>query len=120
MIAAIRKGLPLGEFDELRDMLGLTVEVMAAKVGISTATLARRRQAREPLDPSHSDRVVRYARLYWQATEFFDFDEAAAKAWLTRPQRALGDETPLDYADTEAGAREVEHVLGRLETGVYL
>lgn len=119
-IAAIRRGLPVGEFEELREMLGLTSEAMATKIGISPATLARRRQAREPLDPAHSDRVVRFARLYWQAAAFFDFNEAAAREWLKRPQRAFDGETPLDYAETEAGAREVEHVLGRLEQGVYL
>jgi uncharacterized protein (DUF2384 family) len=26
---------------------------------------------------------------------------------------------PLDFAETEAGAREVENVLGRIEYGVY-
>lgn len=120
MILAIRQGLPLAEFDALREMLGLTVEQMAAKVGISIATLSRRRLAGEPLDPAHSDRVVRYARLYWQAADYFELREDAARAWLTRPAASLGGETPLDYAETEAGGREVEHVLGRLEHGVYL
>ncbi len=119
-IALIRNGMPLSEFDALREMLGLTVEAMAAKVGISVATLARRRHSGDGLDPGHGDRVVRYARLYWRAAEFFEMNEEAARAWLTRPARAFGGETPLDYADTEAGAREVEHVLGRLEHGVYL
>jgi uncharacterized protein (DUF2384 family) len=26
---------------------------------------------------------------------------------------------PLEYAETELGAREVEHLLGRIEHGVY-
>ena len=33
--------------------------------------------------------------------------------------RALGGATPLDFAKTEPGAREVENVLGRLEHGVF-
>jgi len=31
----------------------------------------------------------------------------------------LGGETPLEYAETEVGAREVEDLLGRIEYGVY-
>ncbi len=36
-----------------------------------------------------------------------------------RPARALDGETPLNHTDTEVGAREVEHFIGRLEHGVY-
>lgn len=42
-VERIMAGLPVGEFDSLREMLGLTVEEMAQKIGISTATLSRRR-----------------------------------------------------------------------------
>lgn len=119
MMAAIRAGLPVAEFDALREMLGLTVEELAPKIGISVATLARRRHDRAPLDPAHGDRVVRYARLYWLAAQLFDYREDSARNWLSRPARALGGEKPLDYAETEPGAREVENLIGRLETGVY-
>jgi putative toxin-antitoxin system antitoxin component (TIGR02293 family) len=64
MIDRIMSGLPVLEFDALRELLGLTVEDMARKIGISVATLSRRRQHREPLDPAHGDRIMRYARLY--------------------------------------------------------
>jgi uncharacterized protein (DUF2384 family) len=33
--------------------------------------------------------------------------------------RALGGRSPLDFAQTEPGAREVENVIGRLEHGVF-
>lgn len=119
MMAAIRAGLPVAEFDALREMLGLTVEELAQKIGISVATLARRRHDRAPLDPAHGDRVVRYARLFWLAAQLFDYRDETARDWLRRPARALGGETPLDYAETEPGAREVENLIGRLEHGVY-
>jgi putative toxin-antitoxin system antitoxin component (TIGR02293 family) len=118
-VTRIRSGLHVREFDTLREFLGLTVESMAAKIGISVATLSRRRRKHEPLDAAHSDRVMRYARLFRLATELHDGDEAAARAWLVSPARALDGETPLNFADTEAGAREVEQLIGRLEFGVY-
>lgn len=119
-VERIMAGLPVQEFDALRDLLGLPVEEMARKVGISTATLSRRRAKADPLDPVHSDRLMRYARLFWQAVALFDGAQDAARKWLVSPARALGGQTPLDFAETEVGAREVEDLLGRLEHGVYV
>src|SRR5262245_27090135 len=118
-VAHVRAGLPIGELDALRELLGVTVEALAGKVGISIATLSRRRQRREPLDVGQSDRVLRYAELFRQALTLHDGDEDAARAWLKSPARALGGETPLERAETEVGAREVENLVGRLEHGVY-
>ena len=63
-VERIIAGLPVEEFDSLRNMLGLSVEEMAQKIGISTATLSRRRAKKEPLGSDHSDRLMRYARLF--------------------------------------------------------
>ena len=117
--ARVKAGLPVTELDALRELLGLTVENLAGKIGISIATLSRRRQRRQPLDAGHSDRVLRYARLFRLAADLHDGDEVAAREWLSKPARALDGETPLEHAETEAGAREVENLIGRLEHGVY-
>lgn len=119
-VERIVAGLPIVEFDALREMLGLSVEEMARKIGISVATLSRRRAKAEPLDRDHSDRLMRYARLYWLSVDFFNGNVATARDWLARPARALQAQTPLDFAETEMGAREVEDLLGRLEHGVYV
>jgi putative toxin-antitoxin system antitoxin component (TIGR02293 family) len=118
-VARINAGLPVKEFDTLRALLGLTVADLAGKVGISLATLSRRRRRHAALDPGHSDRILRFARLYRLAVDLYDGNEAAARTWLTRPARALEGQTPLDFAETEAGAHEVEMLIGRMEHGVY-
>ncbi len=118
-VARIRRGLPIAEFDTLRELLGLTVEEMAHKIGVSVATLSRRRTQRQPLDVEHGDRIMRFSRLFWLAVELHDGDEAAARNWLRRPAIALGGASPLEFAETELGAREVEHLMGRIEHGVY-
>jgi len=117
--ARVKAGLPVAEFETLRELMGMTVEDLAGRIGISIATLSRRRQSALPLDAGHSDRLVRFARLFRLATKLYDGDEAAARAWLSKPARALDGETPLDHAGTETGAREVESLIGRLEHGVY-
>lgn len=118
-VARIKRGLPLDEFDALREMLDLTVEDLAKRIGISIATLSRRRQSGKALDSEHGDRLLRLARLYRLTVALYDGDEVAAQSWLGKPARALDGETPLDFAETEAGAREVERLIGRLEHGVY-
>jgi putative toxin-antitoxin system antitoxin component (TIGR02293 family) len=97
-------------------MLGVTEERLGALVGMSRATLHRRKKAGS-LDRSESDRLVRYARILNCVTAFYQSHEAAAK-WLNSPAMAFNGETPMDYADTEIGAREVEALVWRTENGV--
>jgi len=42
-----------------------------------------------------------------------------ARQWLQSPLKILGGKTPLQMLSTARGARKVEHVLGRLEHGVF-
>jgi putative toxin-antitoxin system antitoxin component (TIGR02293 family) len=116
-VARIRAGLPMVEFVALQELLGLGAEALAGHLGISRSTLVRRRKAGK-LDRQESDRLLRYARLYGLAEAVLG-DSAAARDWLESPARALGYATPLSFAETEAGAREVEALLGRIEYGVF-
>jgi putative toxin-antitoxin system antitoxin component (TIGR02293 family) len=61
---------------------------------------------------------MRFARLLGKAVEVMG-NEEAGREWLTTPAFGLGGAIPLDYAETEAGAREVENLLGRIEYGEY-
>jgi putative toxin-antitoxin system antitoxin component (TIGR02293 family) len=61
---------------------------------------------------------LRLACQYDKAVEVFE-DPQMARKWLKEPSWALGDVTPLQYADTELGAQEVEDLLGRIEHGVF-
>ena len=117
MIQCVQNGLPIEELNALQATLDLPMETLATKLGISKATL-HRRKAEGRLDPAESDRVVRYARLMGQAVTVFGA-EGPAREWLNAPQFGLGGAVPLDYAETEVGAREVENLLGRIEYGVY-
>ena len=116
-VERIRAGLPMVEFTALQDLLGLSAEALAQHLAISRSTLVRRRKSGR-LDMQESDRLLRYARLYARAHAVLQ-DEAAAKDWLKQPARALDFVTPLSFAETEVGAREVEALLGRIEHGVF-
>lgn len=117
LIEVVRDGLPIEELTDLQACLEVPMERLATLLGISKATL-HRRKASGRLDASESDRVVRFARLMGKAVEVFEHPEAARR-WLRSPQVGLGGAVPLDYSETEIGAREVEELLGRIEHGVY-
>ncbi|MCC5806966.1 MAG: DUF2384 domain-containing protein [Opitutales bacterium] len=117
VLARIRRGLPMAEFETLREMLGISAEQLAAHLTMSRSTLARRRKVGR-LDPLESDRLVRFARLFARAHEVFK-DPTAARNWLRMPARALAFTTPMEFAETETGGREVEELLGRIEHGVF-
>ncbi len=107
----------MSEFESLCGLLGLSEGRLAGLLGLSRATLHRRKKAGS-LDRLESDRLVRYARLFSRAADALGGEERA-RSWLAAPARAFGGETPLDFADTEVGAREVEALLGRLQHGVF-
>ena len=117
LIRQIQKGLRFTELETLQDSIDLPFEQLAAKLAISRSTLQRRKAAGR-LSPDESDKVIRYSRLVRQAADLFG-DIQKARAWLKHPQYGLGGAVPLDYARTEAGAREVENLLGRIKYGVY-
>jgi putative toxin-antitoxin system antitoxin component (TIGR02293 family) len=117
LIRRIQKGLSFSELKALQDSIDMPFEQLAAKLSISRSTL-QRRKVNGRLSPDESDKVMRFARLLEHATEVFgDIDRA--RAWLKFPQRGLGGAVPLDYAETEIGAREVDNLLGRIDYGVY-
>lgn len=117
IVAMIRRGLPMAEFQALAAWLGCSEEELAPLLGISRATLHRRKKTGH-LEMPESERLVRIGRLLRRATEVFEKEEAA-RNWLKSPAVAFSGETPLSFADTEIGAREVEFLLGRLEHGVF-
>ena len=112
----IRKGFPARALKRLQRALELDREETATLLGISARTLSRRLEEGR-LKPGESDRLFRYARLLERATEVLGGVDAARR-WLKQSQWGLGDRVPMRFAETEAGAREVEDLLGRIAYGV--
>jgi len=117
LVTRIREGLPMSEFRALLELLQVPEEDLGRLLGISPATLNRRKKVRH-LGTPESERIVRFARLFGIGMEVFG-DEVATREWLKCPNPGTGGESPLSYADTEYGAREVENLLGRLDHGVF-
>lgn len=117
LVERLRDGLPMMEFRLLQDLLRIPEEELGRYLGISPATLHRRKKSGR-LETPESERIVRFARLFGLCMEVFETKDAA-REWLKSINPGTAGESPLSYADTEFGAREVENLLGRLDHGVF-
>ena len=108
-------GFPDGCSFEFKDALMLTREELADLLDVDAARLAEAPSDRD-MDALTRRRVLRCARLFALALHVLA-DRRAAARWLKTPQAELGGSVPLRLAQTEVGARTVERVLGRMESG---
>jgi len=81
-------------------------------------TLAHRKAKDQRLTSEESDRLARVLRVYSRSEDALG-DAKRAYRWIRKPNRALEGKTPLELLSSEAGARAVEKVLGRIEHGVF-
>ncbi len=117
LLERVKEGLSYHTWERLRLNTELPSDALRALVQISPRTLNRRKEEGR-FHPDESDRLLRATRVFASALSLFEGDANAARRWLTTAQPALGGATPVDYAATEVGAREVEDLMGRLEYGI--
>lgn len=117
-ISRIKNGLTVEEVSVLTAGLDITEKHLARVAGLSTSTLAIRKKAGR-FKPVESERILRVDRIFKRAMEVFNRDRERVKRWMKSPAKALGNVPPIDFLETDIGAREVENLLGRIEYGVY-
>lgn len=117
LLKAIQRGLPWKAFERLVRNTGLSPEAIAELIGVPRRTLARRKiEGRFRAD--ESDRLLRAARIFASALDLYGGKREPAAEWLAHPNWALGGISPLQFATTEIGAKEVEHLVGRIQHGI--
>jgi putative toxin-antitoxin system antitoxin component (TIGR02293 family) len=116
-VKKVEQGLPYSAVESLLKRTKLTFQELAQSVAIPARTLQRRREQGR-LGAEESDRLLRFSRIASRAADMFEGDVEAAVRWLRAPAKALGGERPILFGRTDAGAREVEALIHRLEHGV--
>jgi putative toxin-antitoxin system antitoxin component (TIGR02293 family) len=111
---AVSKRLPLTALKGLT-RAGLSEQEIEQFV-IPQRTRRHRAEKKQPLTVDESDRAVRLLRIQSLAEETFG-DKEKANRWLRRPLTELRGESPLEVARTEAGARVIETILGKVSWG---
>jgi putative toxin-antitoxin system antitoxin component (TIGR02293 family) len=118
VVDVLKRGIPARALASLAEALKLTMPTLAAAVLIPQRTLERRLAVNSILKTDEAERALRLARLFAKAKDVFE-DGNEAAAWFAEPLSVLDGKTPLELCATEAGAREVEQTLGRIEHGVF-
>ena len=111
---AVRNRLPLSALKGLT-LAGLSDQEIE-KFVIPQRTRRHRADKQQPLTVDESDRAVRLMRIQTLAEATFGGQEKANR-WLRHPLSELRGETPMDVSQTEAGARVVETILGKIAWG---
>lgn len=114
LASAILSRLPLSVLTGLPQM-GISEQEIGDFI-IPKRTRSHRAAKREPLTIEESDRTVRLLRIQTLAEETFE-DKNKAAIWLRQPLRELDRQRPLAIAQTEAGARLIETILGKIQWG---
>lgn len=118
LIRAANAGLSWNSVKRFLGATGLNQQQLAEYLEIPDRTFARRREAGS-LDRRESEKVLRLAEIWDAALELFDGDDVRTRGWLVAPAFGLGNATPIDYARTEFGGREVRALIGRIADGVF-
>jgi putative toxin-antitoxin system antitoxin component (TIGR02293 family) len=117
LLERIGQGLSFSALERFVRATALPKDLATSAIQLTPRTLSRRK-AEGRLHPDESDRLLRIARIFARALVLFEGDADSARRWLISAQPALGGATPLEYAATDVGSREVEALIGRLEHGV--
>src|SRR5205814_5930336 len=86
-IGQIQAGLSFRAVQNLQKALDVPLETVASVLGMSRATL-HRRKLRGKIDEEESEKLVRYQRLLKQAEDVFG-DGKSAGEWVTHTQPEL-------------------------------
>lgn len=84
-------------------------------------TIRRRLEANERFNTAESERLLRVARVFAEATGLFG-DEVAAKAWMNTAAEFVPGQppvTPVQIAISDSGARLIEATILRTAHGIF-
>jgi putative toxin-antitoxin system antitoxin component (TIGR02293 family) len=117
LIKALAAGLPLQSLRHFKQAAGLADDQMATLLQIGGRTLTRVKASRARRLPADlSDRLYSIASIYALADDVFGTHDVAV-GWMSEPQFALGDHSPLELLSTELGRGQVRQLLNQIEHG---
>ena len=119
MVREMPGGVPFEVAERVRLLLNVNKTTFAGKLGVDPRTLSRFRKTGR-LNALASDRVYRLARLLEAATELHEGDQVRAMRWLKTPNRALGDQRPIDAIESQPDYERTVDLIGALQEGVFV
>lgn len=112
-----RTGISKMDLEQLKHTTGLDYDCLAKGLAVTKATLFSKKGA-EKFSTDLSEKIVSLADIYSYGYAVFE-DVERFNAWMHRPNKALGGQTPYALVDNQFGREEVKDLIGRIEWGVY-
>lgn len=118
LITLSNKGIKKASLDALIGHMGMTKKNFIENIlNVSVKTIERKKST-DLLDPFTSSHIIEVAKVVEHTFEVFEAEEKVKK-WLNTPSSALNKMKPIDLFYIPTGLAMVDHVLGRIEEGVY-
>ncbi len=116
-VSLIRAGLTTEVIESFLTKENLLVKDILENLHIPSSTYFSKKKNQQPLDTYTTEKFVRLITVFTKASEILGKIEA--KSWIYRNIPSLGNETPINLLDTEAGHRLVEQALLQIKYGMY-
>ncbi|MGA2233296.1 MAG: antitoxin Xre/MbcA/ParS toxin-binding domain-containing protein [Tepidisphaeraceae bacterium] len=113
----VKSGFAVGAIARIGAASGWSLAQIKKFARISEGTFSRRTRSGR-LSREESERLLRLSHIFERATALHAGDRMSARQWLETPIPALGNQRPVDLAQTEPGAREVDDLIGRISHGI--
>ncbi len=118
VIEKAKQGIRGRELEEIQKETNFSNEDWSRYLQVAWRTIQRYRKQNAVIDSASSERALLVAQIVENGRSVFG-DDAAFRAWLSLPSRALGGRSPNELLDTTTGMHVVMSELMRVEHGVY-
>ena len=88
--------------------------------GASPHKLRRGRGGDEKIEQTKNEPILRCAKVFKRVVALCNKDEGAARNWLNAPAPVLKNKKPIEVAETNAGAKNVDGLVSQLEKAAGL
>jgi putative toxin-antitoxin system antitoxin component (TIGR02293 family) len=118
LVEAVQEGFYFSSFQHVAKAYNVTLEALAASLGIASSTMNRRKK-KGVLEMDESDKLASFVQTMRLAEKVLG-DKDRVQRWMQRPNPALGSKKPMGLLSTMAGFKEVENTLLAIEHGIFL
>lgn len=120
VIARLDEELSLKDLWRIASRVGMAAEQFENVTGASPHKLRRGRGGDEKIEQSKNAPILRCAKVFKRVVALCNKDEGAARNWLNAPAPVLKGKKPIEVAETNAGAKNVDALVSQLEKAAGL
>lgn len=114
-----REGLSYPKFLLAVEAFNFSKQELAQLLHISDRTLERIHKDKKRLSTPQTERILEVSILFEKGWDFFG-DKESFRRWLSIPNYAFENQTPLSMLDTKYGIDSVEMLLERMAHGIVV